>query len=106
MWTSRDCPTSRSSADRDAHLVVAIQNARWVLEGDGGFGFQAGVRKRAAESWARLVRKILEVDPLLRPPCQVDKKIVSVITDTVVVDAILRHVDQGGGHDPHAPPAA
>ena len=35
--------------------------------------------------------------------------IVSVITDPVVVDAILRHRKQGGGHDPHpplAPPAA
>jgi hypothetical protein len=31
------------------------------------------------------------------------RSIVSVITDPVVVDAILRHVDAGGGHDPHAP---
>jgi hypothetical protein len=30
---------------------------------------------------------------------------VSVITDPVVVDAILRHVARGGGHDPHAPRA-
>jgi hypothetical protein len=60
-------------------------------------------------SWARLLRKILEVDPLLCPRCQVEMKIVSVITDPVVIDAILRHVEQGGGHDPHdarAPPAA
>ncbi len=58
------------------------------------------------QSWARLLRKVLEVDPLLCPQCQVEMKIVSVITDTVVVDALLRHVEQGGGHDPHAPPAA
>ena len=61
------------------------------------------------QSWARLLRKVLEVDPLLCPQCQVEMKIVSVITDPVVIDAILRHVEQGGGHDPHdarAPPAA
>ena len=58
------------------------------------------------QSWARLLRKVLEVDPLLCPQCQVEMKIVSVITDPVVVDSILRHVDEGGGHDPHAPPAA
>jgi hypothetical protein len=60
-------------------------------------------------NWARLLRKILEVDPLLCPRCQVEMKIVSVITDPVIIDAILRHVEQGGGHDPHdarAPPAA
>lgn len=35
--------------------------------------------------------------------------IVSVLTDPVVVDAILRHTQEGKGHDPHAsraPPAA
>ena len=57
------------------------------------------------QSWARLLRKILEVDPLLCPQCQVEMKIVSVITDPMVVDAILRHVEEGGGHDPHAPRA-
>jgi hypothetical protein len=49
---------------------------------------------------------VLEADPLLCPDCQVEMKIVSVITDPVVVDAILRHVEQGGGHDPHAPRAS
>jgi len=58
------------------------------------------------QSWARLLRKILEVDPLLCPDCRVEMKIVSVITDPMVVDAILQHVDEGKGHDPHAPPAA
>ena len=57
------------------------------------------------QSWARLLRKVLEVDPLLCPQCQVEMKIVSVITDPVVVDAILDHVEAGRGHDPHAPRA-
>jgi hypothetical protein len=53
-----------------------------------------------------LLRKVLEVDPLLCPQCKVEMKIVSVITDPVVVDSILRHVEEGGGHAPRAPPAA
>jgi len=70
---------------------------------------ESGFANERRRSWARLLRKILEVDPLLCPRCQVEMKIVSVITDPVVIDAILRHVDGGGGHDPHdpsAPPAA
>ena len=41
-------------------------------------------------SWARLLRRIYEVDPLLCP-CGGELKIVSVITDPVVVDRILAH---------------
>ena len=39
-------------------------------------------------SWARLLRKIFEVDPLLCA-CGGEKKIVSIITDSRVVDRIL-----------------
>jgi len=66
---------------------------------------EAGFANERRRSWARLLRKILEVDPLLCPRCQVEMKIVSVISDPVVIDAILRHVEEGGGHDPHAPRA-
>jgi hypothetical protein len=60
-------------------------------------------------SWARLLRKILEVDPLLCPTCQVELKIVAVLTEPRVVDRILRHRAAGRGHDPlepRAPPPA
>jgi hypothetical protein len=59
-------------------------------------------------SWARLLRRILEVDPLLCPRCGVEIKIVSVITDSKVVDAILRSLSLGACRDPFAergPPA-
>ena len=72
---------------------------------DPDAGAESEFQSERRKSWARLLRKVLEVDPLLCPRCQVEMKIVSVITDPVVVDAILRHVDQGGGHDPHAPRA-
>ena len=60
-------------------------------------------------SWARLLRKILEVDPHLCPDCKVEMKVVSVIQDPSVIDRILKHLRSGRGHDPFqtgaAPPA-
>ena len=58
------------------------------------------VKKRKA-SWARLLRKILEVDPFVCPRCGEEMKIVAVINDPLVVDRILRHVAENGGNDVH-----
>ena len=51
-------------------------------------------------SWARLLRKIFEVDPLLCPQCGVEMRPVSVIEEAAVVDRILRHLWRVGGNDP------
>jgi len=51
-------------------------------------------------SWARLLWKLLEVDPLLCPRCGVEMKIVAVTADTKVIDCILAHLEATGGHDP------
>ena len=63
--------------------------------------------KRRRRSWARLLRRIYEVDPL-RCPCGGELTIVSVITDPVVVDRILLHRKNKGIESPfaRAPPAA
>jgi hypothetical protein len=74
--------------------------------GGDGPGGRSGVR---AGSWARLLRRILEVDPLLCPRCEVAMVVVSVITEPRVVDRILEHVAASGGDDPfaeRAPPGA
>ncbi len=58
-------------------------------------------------SWARLLRRILEVDPLLCARCGVEMRIVAVITDPQVIDRILGHIGERGGNDPfdaRAPP--
>jgi len=54
-----------------------------------------------SRSWARLLRKIFEVDPLLCPQCGVEMQIVSVIEDAPVIDRILGHLGRIGGNDPH-----
>jgi hypothetical protein len=50
----------------------------------------ADVSREARSTWARLIRKIFEADPLLCT-CGARMRIVSFITDPRVVDRILRH---------------
>jgi hypothetical protein len=64
-------------------------------------------------SWARLLRRIYEVDPLLCPRCCVEMRVVAVIQGQAVVDRILRHRERTGCDDPfeqaaigRAPPEA
>jgi len=53
-------------------------------------GDNADVSREARCTWARLIRKIFEADPLLCT-CGARMRIVSFITDPRVVDRILRH---------------
>ena len=60
-------------------------------------------------SWARLLRRIFEVDPLLCPRCGGRLAVVAVLVDPKVVDQILRHLtERGRPTSVHArdPPAA
>jgi hypothetical protein len=58
-----------------------------------------------SRSWARLLRKIFEVDPLLCSQCPnldpVEMRLVSVIQAPTVIDGILGHLQRIGGNDPH-----
>lgn len=58
------------------------------------------VVQRPRSSWARLLHKIFEVDPLLCPKCQAEMKVVSVITEPETVDKILNHIARTGGRKP------
>jgi hypothetical protein len=44
------------------------------------------------KSWARLIKKIYEADPLLCPKCQGPMRIISFIEDQEVIQTILRHL--------------
>jgi hypothetical protein len=60
-------------------------------------GISAGERdnsdfsREARSTWARLIRKIFEADPLICGACGVRMRILSFITEPRVVDRILRH---------------
>jgi hypothetical protein len=66
--------------------------------------------RQTRSTWARLIKKIFEADPLLCT-CGSPMRIVSFITDPRVVDRILRHLDSGrcraqDPFEPRAPPPA
>jgi hypothetical protein len=66
----------------------------------------ADFSREARSTWARLLRKIFEVDPLVCA-CGARMQIVSFITDPRVVDRILRHreSERCKTKDPFAPRA-
>jgi hypothetical protein len=51
-----------------------------------------GDSKAFRKSWARLIQKIYEVDPLVCPRCQGIMRIISFIEDKQVIWAILEHL--------------
>jgi hypothetical protein len=68
------------------------------------------ISREARSTWARLIKKIFEADPLLCP-CGGHLRIVSLITDPRVVNRILRHRESGrcktrDPFDPRPPPGA
>jgi hypothetical protein len=66
--------------------------------------------RETRSTWARLLRKIFEIDPLLCA-CGARMKIVSFITEPRIVDRILRHRESErcqakDPFEPRAPPDA
>ena len=54
-----------------------------------------GDEKMFRRNWARLIKKIYEVDPLVCPKCQRVMRIVSSIEDPTVIRDILKHLGLG-----------
>jgi len=48
--------------------------------------------RASRKSWARLIQKIYEVNPLLCPKCRGQMKIISFIEETAVIKQILQHL--------------
>ena len=46
-------------------------------------------RQQAKSAWARMIRKVYEVDPLVCPKCGSDMKVAAVITNTAEISRIL-----------------
>lgn len=58
----------------------------------------------ARRAWARLIRKVYEVDPLLCPACGGLMKVISLITEEDVIYRILNHLDLLEPDPPPPPP--
>jgi hypothetical protein len=60
-------------------------------------------------SWAQLLRRVSEVDPLICAKCGGEMRVVAVIRDPPVIKKILDHLQQrarAGGAPPPSPSAA
>jgi hypothetical protein len=56
-------------------------------------------------TWARLIRKIYEVDPLRCPRCKATMKVIAVIEEEEIIYRILAHLNLlAAGDGPRAPP--
>ena len=101
-------PSSATLGCRELEQDVRnVETRSWgrAQEEDSASVWEAQRRR----SWARLLRRIYEVDPL-RCPCGGELKIVSVITDPVVGNRMLAHRKAKEMKSPFAtrapPPAA
>jgi hypothetical protein len=100
----------RPEAGEDAETSAEPNGAEATTRvGDKSVGAEedevSSFDKQRRRSWARLLRRIYEVDPLVCP-CGGERKILSVLTDPVVVDRILAHRKKKRIRSPFAARAA
>jgi hypothetical protein len=62
-------------------------------------------RRQVRSSWARLIKKVYEADPLVCPRCSGPLKIISLIGDGAVIEKILRHLKLWDRQERPPPPA-
>ena len=65
--------------------------------------FAAAERRRLRRAWAKLIRRIYEVDPLICR-CGAQMRILAFILDPREVTRILQHIDHKGTTQERAPP--
>ena len=70
-------------------------------DADGGEEFARGRRR----SWARLIKKVYEANPLVCPRCFGSLTIISRIVDGPVIEKILRHLKLWNRPERPPPPA-
>ena len=103
---------SRSDYSNRGRISVAPAEDNEAASPSANHGEQniSDCSREARSTWARLIKKIFEADPLLCP-CGGRMRIVSFITDPRVVDCILRHSKSGrcktrDPFEPRPPPGA
>ena len=92
-----------------------VRGARRLAAGDGVVAAPIVRAEReevpltvARQRWAQLLRQVYEVDPLRCPRCGGAMRIVAVLTERAVIDAILAHVrgPRGATSGARGPPPA
>jgi len=67
---------------------------------------QDGCAQLSKRTWARLIEKVYEADPLVCPRCSGPLKIISLIGDGAVIKKILHHLKRRDRPERPPPPAA
>ena len=85
------------------------ENGEVGVAGAGPASRAARVEARDARalrrSWAQLIKRIYEVDPLVCPTCGSEMKVIAFIIEHDVVDAILRHLERKEAQGARGPPS-
>jgi len=99
-WYSNVSRGRRGKEEAEAERLAAV-----------GVGASRDERDRTRDaramrrSWAQLIKRIYEVDPLVCPSCGAEMKVIAFITEHEVVDKILRHLRRRGeGQRERGPP--
>ena len=87
----------RRRKGRDPELATHAEND----EIDGLSPTERQARRRA---WARLIKLVYEIDPLVCARCGSEMRILSVILDPAVIDKILNHLRSRGIEPARGPP--
>jgi hypothetical protein len=100
-WYSNVCRGKRRKAE--------AENGEVGSAGAGPASRAARAEARNARalrrSWAQLIKRVYEVDPLVCPSCGGEMKVIAFITERGVVDAILRHLKRKEERRERAPPS-
>ena len=99
-----------SNVSRGKRRKAEAENGEVGSAGAGPASRAARAEARDASalrrSWAQLIKRIYEVDPLVCPTCGSEMKVIAFITEHDVVDAILRHLAKAEARSPRGPPGA
>jgi hypothetical protein len=79
-----------------AAAAAGVEGPAAPVSGTPGQPTAAAPAAPSRANWARLLRRIFEVDPLLCPRCGGGLAVVAVLTDPKVVDRILSHLSERG----------
>jgi len=86
---------------------ISLERMQWSGDGEVFYQPKGGHDARALRrSWAQLIKRVYDVDPLLCPSCGAEMRIIAFIIDHDVVDAILRHLAKAEARSPRGPPSA
>ena len=103
-WYSYVARGKRRRRD-EAHIDATPADGRHVPSVSGDRDRSPDVRA-LRRSWAQLIKRVYEVDPLVCPKCGGEMRIIAFIIDHDVVDAILRHLAKAEARSPRGPPIA